>query len=124
MTTTYDPSKVYAEAHEAGMKALNAATPTPMIVADDPLYMSTKNVYYVSEGVCGFASIEGIRANSKMGKWLTEKGKGRRSSYQPGVTIWVREGGQSYERKVAYAWAFSGVLNKYGIKNYVESRLD
>lgn len=122
--TTYNPAEVYDEAHAAGMEALNAATPRPMVVSDDPNYMTTRNVYYVSEGVCGFASIAGIRANSRMGKWLVSRAKGRRATYEPGVRVWVREGGQSYERKVAYAYAFSNVLSKYGIKHHVESRLD
>lgn len=120
----YDPAKVYEEAHTAGLEAMAATTPTPMVVSDDPNYMKTRNTYYVPQGMCGFAWIEGIRANSSIGKWLVANGKGRRSEFSPGVTVWVREGGQSYELKSAYAAAFEGVLKSYEIRCFAGSRLD
>ena len=124
-TPTYNPSDVHIEAHLAGMAALEATTPVPMTVSDDPTYTKPENIksYYVPEGVCGFAWIEKIRANSKMGKWLIDREVGRKSS-EGGVTIWCRYGNQSLELKSAYIGAYSGVLTKYGIKHYTGSRMD
>lgn len=124
-STTYDPAEVHLEAHIAGMTALVATTPVPMIVSTDPNYTKPEDArrYYVPQGVCGFAWIDKIRANSKMGKWLIDRGVGRKSS-EGGVTIWCRYGEQSLELKSAYIGAYSGVLTKYGIKHYTGSRMD
>lgn len=120
-------SEVFTEAKMAGMKALMAKVPEPMIVAEheNPLDdgSKVKKAYFVGGGVCGFASIIVKPGTSSFAKWLMKKDLGHKS-YYGGVGIWVHEGGQSYEKKVAYANAFADILEKYDIKVHVDSRLD
>ena len=110
---TYDPATMYVEAHASGEAAARAATPELMVVEG---YGRT---YYVPDGSCGFASIKGIRKNSRLGKWMVENGKVDADSVSPGVYRWVHDYGQSKERKAAYAYAFAAVLVKYGVKCHV-----
>ena len=124
-----NPKEIYAEAHFAGMNALTSANPSPMVVGSPSTPLGndidpSKPTYFVAEGPCGFAWVNVKPGNSKFAKWLKSNGLGRPDSYYGGVTVWVREGGQSAARKEAYAYAFANILNNYGIKAYANSRLD
>lgn len=121
-------NQVYEQAHQAGLNAVLSANVTPMIVTEraNPLddSSSVKRAYFVDDGVCGFASVQIKPANSKFAKFLLERQLARKDSYRGGIAMPVREFNQSLQKKEAYAYAFSGVLNSYGVKSYVESRLD
>jgi hypothetical protein len=112
-----------------GNHAANDCIPTPMIVGSPTHILGNdidpnKPTYYVPSGVCGFAWINVRDGRSSFARWLKKNDLGRPDSYYGGVTIWVYKFGQSYEKKRAYAGAFSSVLNEAGIKAYSMSRLD
>lgn len=122
-------SQILNEAHIAGMAAGEDKIPTPMVVAqhEDVLDDNSpiKQSWFVPQGVCGFASvITSEHGNSKFVKYLKSIGEGDKYYYGGYYVKWVREFGQSYEKKVDYAKAFADVLNSYGIKAAIESRLD
>jgi hypothetical protein len=111
-------AQLFAAAHAAGMAAGNAAVPTPMTVVDT----ISGHVYLpVAAGVCGFAWIN-VPGNSAFGRYAKKRGYSK--GYPSGINIWVREFGQSYERKMAYAQAFAAVLKEAGVKAYASGRLD
>lgn len=120
---------LYAEAVAAGTAALTAAKPTPIVVGSpSTLFGSdvdrTKEHWFVPEGCCGFAWIKVRPGNSPFANWLKKTKKVSGAAYSGGVDIWVSEGGQSVERKEAYARAFAKVLQAAGINCYADSRLD
>lgn len=119
---------IFTKAYEAGMAAGKGANPTPMHVVErvNPLDDTSpvkRDYGVVSDGVCGFASIEIKGAASRFAKWLMANTSVRKNS-GPGVRYWVGEFNQSYERKCAFAVAFARVLNENGYDAYVSSRLD
>jgi hypothetical protein len=118
---------IYQEAHYKGNVAVEMTTVTPMVVQqrENPLDDDSRLVrqYFVSDGVCGFASVTVKPANSKFAKFLVANGLGRKA-YNGGVSMSVRDFNQSLQRKEAYAYAFASVLNEHGIKAHVESRMD
>ena len=121
--------EILNEAHEAGMAAGNAKVPQPMVVTErvNPLDDSSevKNQWLVPSGLCGFASvITNEHGNGKFVRHLKSVGEGDKYYYGGHYVKWVREFGQSYEQKVAQAHAYADALNNYGIKPYVEDRLD
>lgn len=122
-----EAQKIYDEAHAAGMAAGTALVPDPMTVTErvNPWDDNSpvKNSYFVPEGVCGFAWVVIRPANSSFGRWLKQNGKAS-GAYGGGLQVWVRQFGQSYEKKSAYATAFANVLKKYEIKAYSDGRLD
>ena len=130
--TTYAneiPATIYEQAHAAGMAAGNGCTPTPMVVGQPTTPLGndidySKETYYVSDGVCGFAWINIKPARGKFVKYLKDNDIGRKDSYYGGYTIWVSGFGQSLDRKSAYARAFAEVLNENGLKAYAMSRMD
>lgn len=119
---------IYDEAFNAGMEAGNAHNPTPIMVGEAVGLSSkidySKQTYFVPEGVCGFAWVNIKPANSRFARFLLNKKLARTDSYAGGICVWVREFGQSYERKRAFAQAFVKILSAYGVKCYSESRLD
>ena len=121
-----DFAGIYKEAHEAGMAAGNAATPTPMVVQQhaNPLddASTVTQQWAVPDGVCGFAMIS-FAGNTKWGRWAKTNTKAH-PAYGGGLSIWVPYFGQSMERKSAYASAFSAVLNKHSIKATSSCRMD
>ncbi len=122
-----DYAAIYAEAATAAKKAADAKVPVPMIVGTPTTVLGndidpSKTIYYVPQGVCGFASIR-LKGNTGFGKWAKSVGHAK-PGYPNGLAIYVHEGGQSYEIKVAYADAFAGVLKSHGIDAWTESRLD
>lgn len=139
---------LYERALEAGAAALVEATPTPMVVGEAASLFSDEfkpgaKTYFVEGGVCGFAWVNlkskggGMKfINSLVKVGLAKKGEDRYSdgfnntarfrkdSYYGGYTFWVSEGGQSMERKEAFARAFAGVLTETGLTAYARSRMD
>ena len=118
---------IYQQAHYQGNVAVEMTTVTPMVVQqrENPLDDDSRLVrqYFVSDGVCGFASVTVKPANSKFAKYLVANGLGRKG-YGGGVCMSIRDFNQSLQKKEAYAYAFASVLNEHGIKAYVESRID
>ena len=120
--------KIYKEAHEAGLSALNKTKPTPiravqranLLDDNSPIVMD----YGTIPGVCGFAWINVKPGTSRFCRWLKKKGYGDTDGYYGGITIWVRYGGQTLELKEAYARAFADVLRKHNIDAYDMSRID
>ena len=118
---------IYQQAHYKGNVAVEMTTVAPMVVQqrENPLDDNSRLVrqYFVSDGVCGFASVTVKPANSKFAKYLVENGLGRKG-YGGGVCMSIRDFNQSLQKKEAYAYAFASVLNEHGIKAHVESRID
>mgnify|MGYP001561246166 CR=1 FL=1 len=119
---------LYQKAHQAGMAALEACTPRPMVVeqhknmADDRSPVVEQ--YYVPQGVCGFAWVKVRPATSAFARWAKGQKLASTDGYADGLVFWVREGGQSMELKEAYAWAFAEVLRGAGLDAYAQSRID
>jgi hypothetical protein len=122
-----DNQTIYAQANDKGNAAVLMTTVQPMVVQqrENPLNDDSRLVreYFVSDGVCGFASVTVKPANSKFAKFLIANGLGRKG-YGGGVCMSIRQFNQSLQKKEAYAYAFASVLNENGIKAYVESRMD
>jgi len=118
---------IYSQAHHKGNAAVEMTTVIPMVVQQraNPLNDDSELIreYFVSDGVCGFASVNVKPANCKFAKFLVANGLGRKA-YNGGVSMSVRDFNQSLTKKEAYAYAFASVLNEHGIKAYVESRMD
>ena len=128
-----DPYDIYAEAYAAGKAAAEGITPTPMTVGTakslfDDSFDTSQPVYYVSEGVCGFAWVNIRPARGPLVAFLKKRGvgyKGYRGGWQvPAWEFGSPRGSQSLERASAAAYAASEVLRQYGINAYVESRMD
>jgi len=131
MTTKRDQEfkKLYDAADRAGKEAADARVPVPMYVVEreNPFddNSAVKTAYPpVMGGVCGFAWVIVRPANSAFANYLRRIGVGRTDSYQGGLNIWVRDYGQSMEKKEAYAGAFANTLYAEGIKAYSYSRMD
>lgn len=128
MSKQAENQRIYKAAHEAGMKALKAARPTPMVVGTPTTPLGndidySKPVEVVEGGMCGFAWVLLTNGRCSFARWVVKNRKGRKS-YYGGIRIPVHEGGQSIQRKEAYAGAFARVLNDVGIDAYADSRLD
>lgn len=120
--------QIFAEAHQAGLAAGYAKVPTPMIVGQPTTPLGddidfTKQTYFVPQGVCGFAWITVKPARGAFVEYAKSINAGHKG-YYGGYEIWVREFGQSYEQKIAYAGAFAQILESYGITAYSGGRLD
>jgi hypothetical protein len=121
---------LFLRAQAAGMKALQEAEPVPMVVGDADLngqFIPGGRKYFVEGGVCGFAWVHVSPGNCAFANWLKKAGVARKS-YYGGVDIRVQEGGQSMQRKEAYAKAMAKVLNEANLKGvksiYADSRMD
>jgi hypothetical protein len=139
-TTRTDYEALLVEASQAGMAALEAATPTPMVVYEaDGLTDKPKpggQSWYESDGACGFAWVVIRPATTGFARWLKKnrfevdrsikevEGGSWGTSYYGGYQFWVWAGGQSVDRKSAFADAFAGVLKQAGYDAYPQSRLD
>jgi hypothetical protein len=120
---------IYNEARIAGLEAGRTCGVVPMVVeqhanpANDASPVTQS--WFVEGGVCGFAWIKIKPANSPFANWLKKNGHVRPgAAYDGGVNVWVKDFGQSMQRKEAFAYAFADVLNKAGIKAYAQSRMD
>jgi hypothetical protein len=125
-----DAIKIFEEAKVNGMKYLEKCTPNPMGVTN-----GIQN-WVVDDGICGFAYVivlfkkNGAKFINQLKKkdlassdinsfkpWL-------KSILGPGFKYWIREGNQSYEKKMAYAEGMVEVLQKYDIPCYCSGNLD
>ena len=76
-------------------------------------------------GMCGFGWVKIKPANCKFAKWMKANGYADIDTYQGGMSYWISDYGQSYEKKRAYAYAFADQLKRAGMKKvYPGSRLD
>lgn len=126
-TTTTNFQALWAEADAAGKAAAEACTPRPMLVGTakglfDDSFDESQPVYYVADGVCGFAWIT-FKGNTAFGRWAKAAGLARKG-YPSGLAYWVRGYGQSMQKKEAYAQAFAATLRAAGVTAYAESRMD
>jgi hypothetical protein len=134
--------KIHREAVEAGMNALKNAEVIPMVVQEHVNMIDDNSPvakqWVVEGGVCGFAWIS-FKANTKenrkflaglkkaglAGEDKYEKGNIKwGKSYKSGFQYWVSQGGQSMQKKEAFAHAFAEVLHAHGITAYAGSRMD
>jgi hypothetical protein len=124
-----DFQDLYERAHQAGMNAASAAKVQPMIVGTPTSIFSndideTKPTYFVPDGPCGFAEVIVKPGNSRFANWLKRNDIGSTRHYGGGVSVWVSQFGQSYQRKMEYARAFADVLRSEGINAFSTGRLD
>lgn len=121
------PELIYTEAYYAGMEAVRNCTPIPMIInaINNPLDDNSRitKQYYVSDGVCGFASVIIKPAKGSFVNYLKANNLGH-SHYGGGYAYYVGVGNQSLTKKEVFAEAFCEVLRKYNINCYVDSRMD
>lgn len=132
-TSEADFEYVLETMKQASFVAMARTKPTPMIVGHPSTPLGNdvdpnQETWYVASGVCGFASVT-IPNRGNFAKWL--KAKNLASTYgDTGLTIhgWAREGyadgGQSYEYNTAIASAIAKVLQHFGFKASVWSRVD
>jgi hypothetical protein len=117
---------IYNEAYAAGIKAGNEVG-VPKFIVGDAIGLSQEIDYskptYVLDGLCGFAWVDIFPARGSFVTFLKSQGIGDKN-YKSGYGIWIKEFGQSVDRKYAFAQAFAEVLTKYGIRAYAGSRLD
>lgn len=95
---------LYDLAHAAGLEAMNACVPKPLVV-ENQVYM---------EGECGGAVIVIEDGRTSLACWLRKNGRGLRH-YKSGCAISSECIGQSAESAKAYADAFARVLRRNGI---------
>lgn len=125
----HDFPALIAKAHDAGMAAGEAAVPQAMVVGSpsslfaNDIDPSKGPVYYVADGVCGFAWVHLPVARGPLVAYLKGKGIGHKS-YRKGYDVWVGQFGQSMQRKEAYARAYARVLADAGFDAYADSRMD
>lgn len=119
---------IHREAHEAGMAAGRDSVPVPMVVGSPSSLFANdldprKPQYFVADGVCGFAWVHLMDGRQPFAKFAREQLHAH-SGHPRGVDIWVRDFGQSMQRKEAYAAAYARVLKGHGIEAYADSRMD
>jgi hypothetical protein len=95
---------LYDLAHAAGLVAMNACVPKPLVV-ESQVYM---------EGDCGGATIVIDDGRKSFARWLKKNGRGD-GHYKSGNVIPAERIGQSAETAKAYADAFARVLRRNGI---------
>gem|GEM_PF-527280 len=95
---------LYDLAHAAGLEAMNACVPKPLVV---------ENLVYM-EGDCGGAAIVIDDGRKSFARWLKKNGRGY-GHYESGYVISAERIGQSAEPAKAYADAFARVLRRNGI---------
>ena len=104
-----------AKAIEAGKTAAKVCKPTPMVVQQhldlfDDSSPVTETYEPVESGVCGFGYVIVSPGNSSLAIWL-KKHMFYFKWYYGGIAMGVKEYGQSYERKMAYAYAYATTLH-------------
>lgn len=116
--------EIYNKAVISGKNAVNELIAKnqvqPMIVHDSV----NKKDYFVSDGLCGFASVNIKPANCKFAKFLINQKLAYKSDYYGGVSYSISDYNQSYQKKCSFASGFSKILTENNIRNYVQSRLD
>lgn len=141
MTKT-EMARLLKRANEAGLAAERESRPTPMVVGTPKDMMASlrgedyggfdenQPTYFVEGGVCGYATVSVRPGTSRFARWLKQNGAIAGSlgswsrGYYGGMEASVWTGGQSLERKEAYARAFVKVLVEAGIEASMDSRMD
>ena len=128
---THDEEQAFKLAFEfaqnAGYHAGFNHNPEPMAVYEaDICGQQIGQEYHVPNGCCGFAWINIKPVNKRFAKWLKETGRASSDSYYGGITIWICEHGQSYERKMKHARVMASELQSRfpELKIYADGRLD
>ena len=111
-------SSLFQKAWKAGIDAAMAHQPKPMLVTD----MHGNVIEQVNDGPCGFAWLN-VPGNTSFGKWL-KKSNLARPDYPTGLSVWISDYGQSYERKRVHAGAMAAILQASGIECVARGRLD
>jgi hypothetical protein len=124
-----DFQDLYERAHQAGINAATSAEVQPMVVGTPTSIFAndidtTKPTYFIPDGPCGFAEVIVKPGNSRFANWLKKNNIGSTRFYGGGVSVWVSDFGQSYQRKMAYAVAFAEVLRTENIRAAATGRLD
>lgn len=124
--TEKEMSALLKQAHEAGLAAGEAATPTPMVVIQhanpfDDSSPITQVYEPVMDGVCGFAYIN-VPGDTRLGRYLRKCGW--RRAFYGGMERGVGVFGQSMERKGVYAAAFADTLVAAGFQATYSTRMD
>lgn len=137
--TPISAKKIYEDAVKAGEEALSRCKPQPMVVCQHSNMVDdsspVEQSWFVEGGVCGFAWITVGCKSGKARQFINALKKAGyagddvglpfgKDSYYGGYKYWVGYGGQSMERKIAFANAFAKVLEKNGIECCVDSRMD
>lgn len=117
---------IFVAAVAAGEAALEAAKPTPMAIVEADILTGEPKVgarrLVIDEGPCGFAWVV-FPGNTAFGRHMKKHGHARKA-YGGGLQYWVSQGGQSMQRKEAFARAFASVLKANGIDAFADSRMD
>ena len=108
---------LFAQADEAGRAAAAACKPTPLVVR----YQGRTSI--VDEGYCGTAWVSIHPGNSAIANYA-KKQLGARRAFRGGVTMFVDDFGQSWERKCAFARAFAEVLSSAGFEAHAHDYVD
>jgi hypothetical protein len=121
--------ELYDKARAAGLAAGERHRPVPFVAIqrENPFDDSSPIVKQYEpemDGACGFGWIIVKPGNSPFANWLKRNDLARKDHYYGGVNVWVRDFGQSYEKKYAYARAFAGVLESAGIRAVGMGRMD
>ena len=95
---------LYDLAHAAGLEAMNACVPKPLVV-ENQVYM---------EGDCGGAIVIIEDGRASLARWLCKNGRGHRH-YKSSYAISSERIGQSVGCAKTYADAFAHVLRRNGI---------
>lgn len=120
----YEFERLLYAAEQAGFKAGQECTPTPMRL---------QGYAPINNGVCGFAWIN-LKINNPIGRFIGDnlcktdqfaRYRGwERNVVSSGLKRWVHEFSQSMEKKTAYAKAYSNVLRDAGFNATHSSKID
>ena len=94
-----------------GVKAATLAPVEPIGWVTGSPCPGQREVFYVHSGICGFAWVNIKGARGLMRQAFLDAGFSPAYS-GTGLTLWVREFGQSYDRKCAFADAFVDSLRE------------
>ena len=135
MFDLYTFTAVCKKADAAGKAAVEKLQVVPMIVGQETSLFSnkidySKQIYFVEDGVCGFAWVDVYpthKGHTRLGKEerkILEAAGFRKNDYMKTYRLWISMYNQSMQKKEAYASAYAKVLRENGIKAYSGSRLD
>jgi hypothetical protein len=128
-------TELCGKADAAGKAAVEKLKVIPMFVGQETHLFSnqidtTKPVYFVEDGVCGFAWIsiypkhKGNTREGKAERKLLESCGFTKNNYEKTYQKWISAYNQSMQKKEAYARAFASVLSSNGLNAYACSRID
>lgn len=119
--------QIFVEACQFGHGEMSRCQPEPVDVVqrEYPLDDNSRVIrsFRLNEGLCGFAGVVFKPATQPFARWMKESKRGYKM-YSGGWYYPIHEGNQSIALKEAYARGMIQVFEKYGIKCYLDSRLD